>query len=773
VTSYPAHNRVSRFILDGDTIVPGSETVILELSPLGSIAGHDGGALRFGEDGKLYIATGDAETPRNSQSLATLHGKILRINPDGSIPEDNPFASELSDSLRAIWVFGLRNPYTFAIQPGTGRTFINDVGENDWESIFEGIAGANYGWPNKEGYGTDPQYRNPIFAFRHKDTPCIPIAPCNDLYGGAIIGAAFYNPSQPQYPAEYTGSYFFADYVYGWIKRLDLSTGEVNDVAEGLQAPVDLQVGPDGNLYCLYRGQDQLITENDVSYYVATAKGGIYKYVYTPNQAPIYTRHPATATVAKGQPATFRIAGYGSTPLSYEWQKNGVPIPGATSYILTLSSTTVADDGSVVQCVMKNPFGTTMSQPATLHVIDRSLPAGTIVSPGAGYRYRAGDVVSFAGTADSQDGPLPATALSWQAVFYHNSDTHPYLSSLNGIAEGSFSIPTGYLPFAIPIGTETADNIFYRLYLTVNDSSGLTTTTFRDLHPQTVPIRMETVPYGLGLSLDDQPRTTAFSGLSVVGMQRSVGAFSPQNMDGIPYDFVAWSDGRDAVHDVITPSDAATYRAIFRARQGNSAVPVSDYFRRPELNTNVWTFENPMGDAAVKMNGAGAELSVPGGTPHDIWTNGNQSAHIMQSTPDVDFSAEVKFDSDVTAAYQDQGVIVEQDGANFLRLSFYSDGTQVNAAAFVFREGMPVTLFQQQVPKAKPPYIVRVSRVGNDWKFTWFVNGSSTGLTATTTQPLAVTRIGPYAANNGTTPSNAPAFRAVVDYFVNTANPIQ
>ena len=89
-------------------------------------------------------------------------GKILRINPDGSIPTDNPFFSTATGVNRAIWALGLRNPFTFAFQPGTGRIFINDVGQSAWEEINDGVAGANYGWPECEG----PNVINSIIRLR-------------------------------------------------------------------------------------------------------------------------------------------------------------------------------------------------------------------------------------------------------------------------------------------------------------------------------------------------------------------------------------------------------------------------------------------------------------------------------------------------------------------------------------------------------------------------------------------------------------------------------
>jgi hypothetical protein len=166
-SSSPIRNRVSRFTANGDVAAAGSEVVLLELSNLSSATNHNGGALHFGPDGTLYVAVGDNASSSNAQTLANLHGKMLRINSDGSIPTDNPFYNQATGNNRAIWTMGLRNPFTFAFQSGTGRMFINDVGQNTAEEINDGIAGSNYGWPACEGpcNPTNPSYRDPVFSY--------------------------------------------------------------------------------------------------------------------------------------------------------------------------------------------------------------------------------------------------------------------------------------------------------------------------------------------------------------------------------------------------------------------------------------------------------------------------------------------------------------------------------------------------------------------------------------------------------------------------------
>ena len=194
-TTPTTHNRISRFIANGDVALAGSETVILELNDLSGATNHNGGAIHFGPDNNLYVAVGDNADRNNAQSLSTRLGKILRILSDGSIPSNNPFFNTAIDDNRAIWALGLRNPFTFSFQSGSGRIFINDVGEGTWEEINDGIAGSNYGWGICEGPCIPPNanFRDPIFAY------------ANDAQTCAITGGAFYNPQTVQFPSTFVG----------------------------------------------------------------------------------------------------------------------------------------------------------------------------------------------------------------------------------------------------------------------------------------------------------------------------------------------------------------------------------------------------------------------------------------------------------------------------------------------------------------------------------------------------------------------------------------
>src|SRR5882672_9595330 len=250
-TTPATHNRVSRFTANGDVAAAG-ETVILDLNNLSGATNHNGGAIHFGSDGKLYIAVGENANSANSQSIGNLLGKILRINADGTIPADNPttfpgISGSPSGLNRAIWTVGLRNPYTFTFQPGTGRMFINDVGQSTWEEIDDGIAGSNYGWSICEGACSpaNANFRDPLFQYGHGST---------STTGCAITGGAFYNPTTVNFPVDYVGKYFFAEFCTGWIRRFDPATGTATAFASGIANPVDLIVTADGSLYYLARG---------------------------------------------------------------------------------------------------------------------------------------------------------------------------------------------------------------------------------------------------------------------------------------------------------------------------------------------------------------------------------------------------------------------------------------------------------------------------------------------------------------------------------------
>ena len=249
------HNRIERWTAGGDTARPGSATIVFELDDNVDHV-HVGGALRFGRDGRLYAGTGENGAGERSQSLRSTHGKLLRIEPDGKIPADNPFYGVATGRYRAIWARGLRNAFAIDIDPATGRMLVNDVGADAFEEVNEGVAGANYGWPMTEGPSESPRVRSPIHSYGHDQ-------------GCAITGGAFYapGPARAAFPREWRGRYFYAEYCGNEIRWIDPAAPARHTVfgTTLVPGPVDLKFGLDGCLYYLARGNSDPVGGDNTS----------------------------------------------------------------------------------------------------------------------------------------------------------------------------------------------------------------------------------------------------------------------------------------------------------------------------------------------------------------------------------------------------------------------------------------------------------------------------------------------------------------------------
>jgi glucose/arabinose dehydrogenase len=247
------HNRIVRVTADNDRMSAGSEVTVLELPALSTATNHNGGALHFGADGKLYAGVGDNADGARAQDLGSPFGKLLRLNADGTIPADNPYVG-VAGADPAVWATGLRNPFTFAVQPGTGRIHVNDVGAERWEEIDVGTAGANYGWPASEGPdNVGAGVTAPLFAYGHDAAVPPGSGPGGFFTGASIAGGVFY-PSAGAFPAAYRGNYYFADFIGRFVARMDLANdADVHAFAQVADMPVDLRVGLDGALYVLGR----------------------------------------------------------------------------------------------------------------------------------------------------------------------------------------------------------------------------------------------------------------------------------------------------------------------------------------------------------------------------------------------------------------------------------------------------------------------------------------------------------------------------------------
>ncbi len=215
--------RLARFSAADGLADAASELVILEIAQ--PFSNHNGGALRFGPDGMLYIGVGDGgsagDPGGNGQDLGTLLGSILRIDVRSAspaqryrIPDDNPFVG-VEGARGEIWAYGLRNPWRMAFDPGSGALWVGDVGQNRIEEVDRIVRGGNYGWNRLEGddcyrprEGCDPEGMEP------------PVATYDHREGCSVTGGVVY---RGRAVPELDGAYVFGDFCSGRVWAMDAS----------------------------------------------------------------------------------------------------------------------------------------------------------------------------------------------------------------------------------------------------------------------------------------------------------------------------------------------------------------------------------------------------------------------------------------------------------------------------------------------------------------------------------------------------------------------
>ncbi|HMJ71434.1 MAG TPA: PQQ-dependent sugar dehydrogenase [Cyclobacteriaceae bacterium] len=564
------HNRVSRFTATGNTADPASETIILDIDPMvGSV--HNGGDMAFGPDGKLYIATGEGSNSNAANSLLTNLGKILRINADGTIPTDNPFEGSALGKNKAIYALGLRNPYSMDMDPHNGALMVSDVGGALWEEVNRVEAGRNYGWPSIEGRRTDQAipgpgpYVDPLYAYPHG----------NGIDAGcAIVGAALYMPQTNQFPEEYYGKFFFADYCNGYIKYIDpVDPSAVSVFATGVDRPLAILFTSDGTMYYVARGGLGGGSDSDNT---ASNDGTLWRVTYTGFGVPTVAVSPQSTIASVGETATFTVVANGAAPITYQWQINDVDVSGATSATFDVADVQISDDGKTVRCVITNSYGTVTSAAATLSVTSnkRPEPQFTWSLPDGATLYQGGQVLSFSGSAiDAEDGELGAADLTWKVNFHHDAHFHPAFPSTSGVTSASCVVPKK---------GETSSNVWFRIYLTATDhgSPALSKTVYQDVFPQKAVVTVNTVPSDLEFLLDGQTIKAPYSFTSVVGVTRMLEGLLSQAHDDSLYIFKDWSEPsseRAIIFD--TPPADKTFTATFTsADTGNGDGLTGLYF---------------------------------------------------------------------------------------------------------------------------------------------------------------------------------------------------
>ncbi len=606
-------NRVSRFTMSGNTIDPASERVLID-NIATDVGYHNAGDLEFGADGYLYITTGDGGLADLSPTPNNLNGKLLRILPtaSGFSTAGNPFDSASgavtcsqtaptptgwSGPCREVFALGLRNPFRFAIRPGTSEAFVGDVGGGAWEEINLAIAGGNYGYPAREGpcaagvpctpSGPPPApYLDPIYSYLHENI--------NANFDSAIIGGGFYTGAL--YPAEYQGNLFFADFARGFVRRLRW-TGSAwqatADFATGGRGIVDLKTGPNGDMcYVAYLSD----TRN--------SEMRCIRYQASGNLAPNAQASVDVVGGPLGTVHTFSAAGSsdpdGNLPLTYTWAfGDGMSVTTqalTTTHVYSLAGTrtvtlTVTDAGTPP-----------LSATDTLIVYPGNLPPTATIAltntvDANRSQYWMNETWQFGAASVSDDQPLPPDALEWEIVFHHQTHTHPFIPLVTGPG-GSFETRV-----------DEPDPVqWYRVILRVRDVAGQVTTIYRDIFPETATLNVGTAPQGGLVLINGGERTAPLTLSRVVGTMTQLGVVSPQTLGGSVYTFGTWSDGGAQTHTVSTTSGGNTFIATLLAgptvTPGGSACTAGSLIANGCFETGTFSDWTAEGDLSVLAGAA-------------------------------------------------------------------------------------------------------------------------------------------------------------------------
>jgi PKD repeat protein len=549
----------------GDPLNPGGDPPV-GVGGIQTPPTAEGGALR-------------AQDIRTPDDPVTLDGAIARVDPiTGAGLPDNPLSGSSDPNARRMIAHGLRQPFRIAVRPGTDEVWIGDVGKGSWEEInrvadVNDAVVENFGWPCYYGPGGHGSFSSldltlcetlyaqsgavvpPYFAYNHGQK--VVAGETCGTGTSAITALAFYQGGD--YPNRYNGALFFGDYARNCMWVMLPGTGGapspslIETFAAGAASPVDLKVGPEGDLF-----------------YVDIVGGTVRRIEYSRQNEPPTAVIVANPT-AGSPPLTVHFDGSGSSDpdqgdrLDFEWDLDGdgqyddstdpapsweYTAPGSYKAGLRVTDRSAESDTEMV----------TIS-------VDANAPMATIGTPSAGTTWRVGQVISFSGWAtDPQDGTLPASALTWDLVVQHcpaGCHTH-LLQSFAGVASGSFTAPDHDYP------------AFLELRLTARDSTGLTDTQILRLDPQTVALTFNTSPTGLQLNVVGEPVTAPFTATVIIGSVNSISAPSPQTLGSTSYTFSSWSDGGAQSHDITAPAAPATYLATYTTGQTSPSLTISD-----------------------------------------------------------------------------------------------------------------------------------------------------------------------------------------------------
>ena len=558
----------AKFTLDYGQHGGSTTPVITPKNPCGDPPGGVGGSMTppTAEGGSLRSQ--DIRTPADPQAL---NGTIIRVNPaTGAGVAGSPFAGSGDANARRIIAYGLRNPFRFAPRPGTNELWIGDVGWDTWEEIdripnLSDNVAENFGWPCYEGAPKQPVFDGtnlnlceslysqgagavvaPYFPYRQSNkitqTETCPVG------DASVTGMTFYPEAGGSFPGGYAGGLFFADHTRNCIWFMPKgangqpNTSNIQLFIDGAANPVDVAVGPGGDLY-----------------YVDFDGGSIRKVIPTGGNIPP-TAAMQVSPLSGPAPLTVSFASAGSfdpegTALTYGWELDGdADFDDATTASVQRTYTEPANLTVGLRVTDGAALSTTITKSLS---VANDPPVPVMAAPLVGRTWRVGELISFTGSAtDAQDGALPAAKLDWSLRIQHcstPSSCHPHdVQSWAGVASGSFFAPDHEYPS------------YLELTLTATDSLGVARSVTRRLDPKTVTLTFKSVPSAMSIVMNSAAFRTAFSKTVIVGSANAVAATSPQTYNGAIWTFKSWSDGKAGSHTIVGPTTSTTYTATFQ-----------------------------------------------------------------------------------------------------------------------------------------------------------------------------------------------------------------
>lgn len=548
-------NALVRYQMNGNKVLPGSDFKIFDFPELTGAA-HNGGAMKFDSLGYLFVAVGEGGNHTKGQQLTTVLGKILRLNDDGTIPIDNPFYNTLEGQNRAIYAYGLRNPYSFDIDPLTQKIFVNDVGEASWEEINNILPGKNYGWSEvegnlKEGVIAPNNYMDPFYTYSH-DAGC------------AVVGGVFYNPKVSKWPEIYKNTYIFSDYCSGMVSVLDLNSKTILDtLVKWGSNPTNFMIGNDGALYMLEFNS-----------------GDIWKIDFTGDGKPFVLEQPKNNTIVKNETVELSVQVMGDDPLVYQWFKNNEEIINSNSYKIILIDENLNLNNSKIFCKISNAKGHVFSDTILIKVQDNTRPTIVFQKPILNSNYNAGDTLYYEAYAiDAEDGILDVNNLSWKIDFQHNEHFHPILPWTKGINNGYVVVPR--------VG-ELDTNVYFNITLKATDLGGIETISSRRVYPNLVTVHIKSNINNSVIKLDGTPIKIPYTFRGVVGGTRIISTSNYIPKGDSLLKFLNWNGNEELLREFNLPQNDTTINVDFefvdRWFEGSGQGLIGKYKEGNDLN---------------------------------------------------------------------------------------------------------------------------------------------------------------------------------------------